>query len=220
MTRPRLHTYFRSSAAYRVRIALNLKGIAYDPVTWNLAKGEHLDSRYREIAGFGLMPVLEIDGLRLQQSMAIIEYLDERDDGALPLLPKEPSQRARARALAQLIACEIHPLNNLRVLKRLRASPGFDELAVTRWYRHWCDEGLGALEAELARADHGPYAIGERPSIVECCLIPQVYNARRFEVDMSRYPCIEALDQRCARLPAFDAAQPSKQPDAPAPATI
>jgi maleylacetoacetate isomerase len=217
MTLPRLHTYFRSSAAYRVRIALNLKGIAYEPVTWNLAKGEHLDGRYREIAGFGLMPVLEIDGLRLQQSMAIIEYLDERD-AAVPLLPKALAPRARARALAQLIACEIHPLNNLRVLKLLRASPGFDEPAVTRWYRHWCDEGLGAVEAELTRTVDGPYAIGEGPSIVECCLIPQVYNARRFEVDMSRYPRIEALDKRCARLPAFDAAQPAKQPDAPAPA--
>jgi maleylacetoacetate isomerase len=217
MALPRLHTYFRSSAAYRVRIALNLKGIAYEPVAWNLAKGEHLDGRYREIAGFGLMPVLEIDGLRLQQSMAIIEYLDERNDGAALLLPKALAQRARARALAQLIACEIHPLNNLRVLKLLRGSPGFDEAAVSRWYRHWCDEGLSAVEAELARTVDGPYAIGELPSIVECCLIPQVYNARRFEVDMSRYPRIEALDKLCARLPAFDAARPSKQPDAPAP---
>jgi maleylacetoacetate isomerase len=212
--RPRLHTYWRSSSAYRVRIALGLKGIAYDSVCWHLANGEHLEERYRAIAGFGLIPMLEIDGLWLQQSMAIIEYLDERTPTP-GLLPTDRGQRARARALAQLIACEIHPINNLRVLKQLRQRFSADEDAVGAWYRHWCEEGFRSLEAELVSGDDSPYALGPQPSIVDCFLVPQVYNARRFNVDMTRYPRIVEVVSACADLPAFEAARPECQPDAP-----
>ncbi|RIX85312.1 maleylacetoacetate isomerase [Acidovorax cavernicola] len=212
----RLHTYWRSSAAYRVRIALALKGIAYESVCWHMANGEHLQPSYREIAPFGLVPVLEIDGLRLQQSLAILEYLEERQP-APSLLPADRAQRAHARALAQLVACEIHPLNNLRVLKRLRGALQADEAQVHDWYRHWCDEGFRAFEAALPPEGDGPFALGAQPSIVECCLIPQIYNARRFDVQMDRYPRIARIAQACAALPAFEAARPERQPDAPAP---
>jgi maleylacetoacetate isomerase len=213
---PRLHTYWRSSAAYRVRIALGLKGIAYDSVCWHLANGEHLGERYRAVAGFGLVPMLEIDGLRLQQSMAIIEYLEERTPNPR-LLPEDRGQRARARALAQLIACEIHPINNLRVLKQLRQGFSAAEDAVGSWYRHWCDEGFRSFEAELASRDDGPFALGDQPSIVDCFLVPQVYNARRFNVDMTCYPRIVAAAAACEELPAFAAARPEAQPDAQKP---
>jgi maleylacetoacetate isomerase len=212
---PRLHTYFRSSAAFRVRIALNLKRVAYEPVIWHLARGEHLAPAYRDVASFGLVPTLEIDGLRLQQSMAIIEYLDERDPEP-PLLPTDRAQRAWARSLAQLVACEVHPLNNLRVLQHLRGPLGVAEQAVNAWYRHWCDEGFTSLEAELQRTPGGPFALGERPSIVDCFLVPQVFNARRFDVDMRRYPRLDAIVRACMQTEAFDAAQPLRQPDAPA----
>ncbi len=213
--RPRLHTYWRSSAAYRVRIALGLKGIAYDSVCWHLADGQHLEEQYRAMAGFGLVPMLEIDGLRLQQSMPIIEYLDEHPPGP-GLLPTDRGQRARARALAQLIACDIHPINNLRVLKQLRQRFSADENAIGDWYRHWCEEGLRSLEAELVSGgDDGPYALGAQPSIVDCFLVPQVYNARRFKVDMTRYPRIAEAVSACADIPAFEAARPECQPDAP-----
>jgi len=212
--RPRLHTYWRSSAAYRVRIALGLKGIAYDSVCWNLLDGEHLGERYRALAGFGLVPMLEIDGLRLQESMAIIEYLDEYAS-APRLLPADRGERARARALAQLIACDIHPINNLRVLKELRQRFAADDGAVSAWYRHWCEEGFRSLEEELAARDDAPYALGSVPSMVDCCLVPQVYNAVCFNIDMGRYPRIAAVASACAELPAFEAARPERQPDAP-----
>ena len=211
----RLHTYWRSSAAYRVRIALGLKGIAYESVCWQMANGEHLQQSYRDIASFGLVPVLEIDGLRLQQSMAIVEYLEERQS-APPLLPADRAQRARARALAQLIACEIHPLNNLRTLKRLRGSLQASEEQVGEWYRHWCEEGFAAFEAALDTADQGPFALGAQPGMAECYLMPQIYNARRFGVEIERYPRIGAIAAACAQLPAFEAARPENQPDAPA----
>jgi len=210
----RLHSYWRSSAAYRVRIALGLKGIAFESVCWHMANGEHLQQRYRDLASFGLVPMLEIDGLRLQQSLAIIEYLEERNP-APPLLPGDRAQRARARALAQLVACEIHPLNNLRVLKRLRGSLRADDAQVADWYRHWCNEGFQALESALAPFEAGPFALGAQPSIVECCLIPQIYNARRYEVPMAAYPRILAIAAACESLAAFDAARPERQPDAP-----
>jgi len=208
-----LHGYWRSSAAYRVRIALALKGITYRQVCLNMLQGEHLHADYRKIAPFGLIPMLEIDGLRLQQSLAIIEYLEERYPRA-PLLPSEPAARARVRALAQLLACEIHPLNNLRVLKRLRARHGADDALVGQWYRHWCEEGLGALEAALA-SSQGTYAMGDAPSLFECCLVPQLYNARRYHVDLEPFPRLRELDAACARLPAFVEAAPQRQPDAP-----
>ncbi|WP_258128489.1 maleylacetoacetate isomerase [Achromobacter anxifer] len=209
-----LHSYWRSSAAYRVRIALALKGLPYRQVNWHMVKGEHQQPAYRSLAPFGLVPMLEIDGLRLQQSLAIIEYLEERHPGA-PLLPADPGLRAQARALAQLIACEVHPLNNLRALKRLRAQFGADDGQVQDWYRHWCAEGFNAFEAALPEAQPGGYALGDAPSLVECYLIPQVYNALRYGADLAPFGRVRAIVQACSALPAFDAARPENQPDAP-----
>ncbi|CAB3669652.1 Maleylpyruvate isomerase [Achromobacter deleyi] len=213
---PTLHSYWRSSAAYRVRLALAIKRLPYRQVAWHMAKGEHQQPAYRQIAPFGLVPMLEIDGLRLQQSLAIIEYLDARHPEPA-LLPDDPAQRAQARALAQLVACEMHPLNNLRTLNRLRGQFGADDAQVQDWYRHWCEEGFRAFEAALG-ASHGDYALGAAPSLVECCLVPQVYNARRYEVDLTPFARVRAIVQACESLPAFDAARPENQPDAPRPA--
>lgn len=210
----RLHTYFRSSAAFRVRIALELKGLAWEPVPWQLVAGEHGSGAYREIASFGLVPLLEIDGLRLQQSMPIIEYLDARFP-AVPLLPSGEADKARARALAQLVACEIHPLNNLRVLQYLRGTLGLPEAEVGSWYRHWCAEGLARVEAELGRVPViGDYALGSAPSIVDCFLVPQLFNARRFELDLGPYARVRQIEEACMELPAFQRAQPASQADA------
>jgi len=213
----KLHSYFRSSGAFRVRIALNLKGLGYDIVPWQMLKAEHQSEAYRGLAPFGLVPALEAEGQVLQQSLAIIEYLEARHPEP-PLLPADELARAHARALAQLIACEIHPLNNLRVLKYLRGPLAASEAQVQAWYRHWCVEGLGLVEAELQRLalqyPGGPYAFGEQPGLAECLLVPQVFNARRYEVDMVAFPRIEALVARCMQLPAFERAQPSQQPDA------
>lgn len=210
----RLHTYFRSSAAFRVRIALELKGLAWEPVPWQLAAGAHCGEAYREIASFGLVPLLEVDGLRLQQSMPIIEYLDARFP-AVPLLPADEPEKARARALAQLVACEIHPLNNLRVLQYLRGTLGLPEAEVGAWYRHWCAEGLARMETELNRVPaSGDYALGASPSIVDCFLIPQLFNARRFELDLQPYARVRHIEQACMALPAFQRAQPASQVDA------
>lgn len=215
---PTLHSYWRSSAAYRVRIALALKGLPYQSVTWQMAQGEHLLPAYRQIAPFGLVPVLDIDGQRLQQSLAIIEYLDERYP-APALLPADLATRAQVRALAQLIACEVHPLNNLRVLKRLRAQFGANDEQIEAWYRHWCVETFTAFEAALGEAHGGPFALGTGPTAVECCLVPQVYNARRYGVDITPFARIDAIVQACHALPAFRAASPENQPDAPPSAT-
>ncbi|KGD86842.1 maleylacetoacetate isomerase [Achromobacter sp. RTa] len=209
-----LHSYWRSSAAYRVRIALALKRLPYRQVAWHMVKGEHQQPAYRAIAPFGLVPMLETDGLRLQQSMAIIEYLEERHPGT-PLLPADPAGRAQARALAQLIACEVHPLNNLRALKRLRAQFGADDAQVQDWYRHWCTEGFRAFEAALPPAPASGYALGAAPTLVECYLMPQVYNALRYGVDLASFERVRAIADACARLPAFDEARPENQPDAP-----
>jgi maleylacetoacetate isomerase len=209
----RLHTYFRSSASFRVRIALNLKGLAYEPVIQNLPKGEHLGEPYRALAGFGLVPLLEIDGLRLQQSMAIIEYLEARQPNPA-LLPADEAGKARARALSLAVACEIHPLNNLRVLKHLKNAMGQTQAQIDAWYRHWCDTGLAPLEADLAAQADGAFAMGAAPSMVDCFLVPQLFNARRYEVDLSRYPRLLAIEAACLRLNAFQHAQPSAQPDA------
>lgn len=213
---PTLHSYWRSSAAYRVRLALAIKRLPYRQVAWHMAKGEHQQPAYRQIAPFGLVPMLEIDGLRLQQSLAIIEYLDARHPEPA-LLPTDPAQRAQTRALAQLVACEMHPLNNLRTLNRLRSQFGADDAQVQDWYRHWCEEGFRAFEAALG-ASHGDYALGAAPSLVECCLVPQVYNARRYEVDLTPFARVRAIVQACESLPAFDTARPENQPDAPRPA--
>jgi maleylacetoacetate isomerase/maleylpyruvate isomerase len=211
----KLYTYFRSSAAFRVRIALNLKGLAYEPRFVHLRKGEHREPGYAAVNRQALLPTLELDdGRRLVQSMAIIEFLDETHPRP-PLLPEDPMGRARVRSLSQLVACEIHPLNNLRTLQYLRKQLGQNEDQVGVWYRHWIAEGLAKLEAELAGArETGRYCHGDSPTMADCCLVPQVFNAKRYEFDAKRYPTTMRVFEECMKLEAFDRAQPSKQPDA------
>lgn len=207
-----LHTYFRSSAAFRVRCALNHKGIAYAPeVVW-LPSDAHRSDAYLALNPQGLVPTL-IDGpLVLTQSLAIIEYLDETRDGP-KLLPADPAGRARVRALAQLVACEIHPLNNPRVLKYLKNTLGHGQPAVDAWYRHWIAEGFAALESALGDARTGLYSHGDSVTVADCCLVPQVFNAKRFDCPLDAYPRTMRVFDALMLLPAFDAAQPSKQPD-------
>ncbi|MGI4844379.1 MAG: maleylacetoacetate isomerase [Janthinobacterium lividum] len=212
----KLYTYFRSSAAYRVRIALNLKGLDYQAVPVHLLRegGQHLMDDYLTINPSGLVPALQDDRMTLTQSMAIIEYLDEVYP-LVPLLPKDAVGRARVRELAQIIACDIHPVNNLRVLKYLVKHLGHSEEAKTDWYRHWVIEGLRSLEAHLARnLGTGRFCHGDTPTIADCFLVPQVFNARRFDIDVDAYPTIARIDALCVDLPAFKAAHPSQQPDA------
>ena len=211
----KLYTYFRSSAAFRVRIALHLKGLAYEPRFVHLRRGEQNEASYGAVNPQGLVPTLELDdGKRLSQSLAIIEYLDEAHPRP-PLLPAEPHARARVRSLSQLIACEIHTLNNLRALQYLKNALRQDEDAVGTWYRHWIADGFAKLEADLAaRAPSGRFCHGDGPTIADCCLVPQVFNARRYEFDGARYPTIMRVFEECMKLDAFDRAQPSKQPDA------
>ena len=213
----RLYTYFRSSAAFRVRIALNLKGLAYEPRFVHLRKGEQSASEYGQVNPQGLVPTLELDdGARLAQSLAIIEYLDETHPRP-PLVPKQPLARARVRSLSLLIACEIHPLNNLRTLQYLRQQIGQSEEQVGVWYRHWIAEGFARLEAELARSrGTGRFCHGDAPTMADCCLVPQVFNARRYEFDAARYPTTMRVFEACMTLEAFERAQPSHQPDAEA----
>jgi maleylpyruvate isomerase len=207
-----LYTYFRSSAAFRVRIALNLKGLDWTPeVVW-LPAGEQARDAYRNVNPQGLVPTVVDGDLRLTQSMAIIEYLDETHPEP-PLLANGPAARARIRALAQIIACDTHPLNNLRVLKYLKKI-GQDQPAIDDWYRHWCQEGLGAYERELDLGPPGRFSHGDRPTLADICLVPQIFNARRLDVDLKPYPRTVAVFDACMALPAFDAAQPTKQPDA------
>lgn len=213
-TRYTLHGYYRSSAAFRVRIALNLKGLAYRSVAHHLRKGEHLSEGYLALNPQGLVPSLAADGLLLTQSLAIIEYLDETHP-APPILPAEPAGRARARAIAQLIACDIHPINNLRVLRYLRGELAQPEVEVNRWYAHWITEGFAALEHQLAqRREDSAFCCGDAPSIADICLVPQVINARNFAVDLAAYPTLVRITETALALPAFAAAHPSNQPDA------
>jgi maleylacetoacetate isomerase len=208
-----LYTYFRSSAAFRVRCALNLKGLAYVPeVVWLLTDEQSSDA-YRAVNPQMLVPTLVDDGHALNQSLAIIEYLDETKPGP-KLLPADPLGRARVRSLSQLIACEIHPINNLRVLKYLKRTLGHDQPTVDAWYRHWVAEGLAAFERELARGGAGRYCHGDAPTMADCCLVPQVFNAKRFDCPLDAYPATMRVFDALMALPAFDAAQPSKQPDA------
>jgi maleylacetoacetate isomerase len=210
----KLHTYFRSSAAFRVRIALNLKGLEYEPAFVHLPKGEHRAAGYTAVNAQGLLPTLEEGGMRLNQSLAIMEYLEETHPQPA-LLPKDAAGRARVRSLSLLVACEIHPVNNLRVLQHLRKQLGQTEDQVAAWYRHWIADGLAKLEAELAGDAHtGKYSHGDSPTMADCCLVPQVFNAKRYESDLKPYPTLMRVFEGCMKLQAFDRAQPSKQPDA------
>jgi maleylacetoacetate isomerase len=208
----KLYTYFRSSAAFRVRIALNLKGLPYEPQFVHLPKGEHRAPAYASLNPQALVPTLEDEGKRLTQSLAIMEYLEELHPSP-PLLPHDAVGRARVRSLAQLVACEIHPLNNLRVLQHLRKALGQTEEQVNAWYLHWIADGLAKLEAEL-QGDGRRFCHGDAPSIADCCLVPQVFNAQRFKADLTPYPSVMRIFDACMKLDAFDRAQPSRQPDA------
>jgi len=211
-----LYSYFRSSASYRVRIALQLKAVAFNTIPVHLLNdgGQQHSVRYLEINPEGLVPALEEEGHVLTQSLAIIEYLDE-EYGGPSLLPKDALGRARARSLALQIACEIHPVNNLRILDYLRQSLKLDKLEVQHWYRRWISEGFRTLEIRLQSPETGSCCHGDVPGMADCCLIPQVYNARRFEVDLSPFPNIVRVADHCESLPAFQAAHPDRQPDAP-----
>jgi maleylacetoacetate isomerase/maleylpyruvate isomerase len=208
----KLYNYFRSSASYRVRIALELKKLPYEYLSVHLARGEHKLPPYADISADGLVPVLEVDGLRLSQSMAIIEYLDDTHPEPA-LLPSDAVGRAQVRALAQSIACEIHPLNNLRVLKYLTRELKLDEDSKNRWYRHWVREGLEAFERQLALGKGGRYCFGDTPTLADCCLVPQIFNGQRFNCDFSGLPRTMAAYEACMALDAFARAQPSACPD-------
>src|SRR3989338_551119 len=207
-----LHTYSRSSASFRVRIALELKGLSYEYVAVHIAKGDHKKPPYAALSADTLVPMLEVDGEKLSQSMAIIEYLDETHP-AVPLLPADALGRAKVRALAQSIACEIHPINNLRVLKYLVRELKVDEEAKNAWYRHWCREGLEAFERQLAQLPASTYCYGETPTLADCCLVPQIFNAKRFNVTLKGLGRTRAAFDACMALPAFQKAQPSACPD-------
>ena len=212
----KLHGYWRSTAAWRVRIALNLKGLAWDSVPVHLVRdgGEQHAASYRALNPQGLVPALEIDGLVLTQSLAIIEYLEEVQPRP-PLLPADPAGRARVRSLAQLVASDIHPLNNLRVLQFLEHRFGLDEAGRAAWYRHWVVEGLGALEARLQREPGtGRFCHGDVPGLADCCLVPQLYNARRYSVALETFPTLLRIEAACMALAAFQAADAAAQSDA------
>ena len=212
----KLHTYFRSSAAFRVRIALNLKGLEYESIPVHLLRngGEQLQDAYRALNPSALVPTLEDGDTLLTQSLAIIEYLEEKYPPN-PLLPADTAARARVRSLALDIACEIHPLNNLRVLKYLKNDLGLPEETRAEWYRHWVALGLQAFETRLARDPAtGRFCHGDTPTLADICLVPQIFNAQRFNVDLAPYPTTMAVHARCMQLPAFADAQPQRQPDA------
>ena len=208
MTRPLLHDYYRSSAAYRVRIALNLKGIDYDRHSVNLAEGAQKRAEYRALNPQGFVPMLEIDGLKLTQSLAIAVYLDQKFPEPR-LMPADPADGAHVRALAMTVACDIHPLNNLRVLKYLGGTFGVTQEQSDAWYAHWVIEGLAALEA-LAAPRAGAFLFGDEPSLADVCLVPQLYNARRFAVPIAPYPTLRRADESASAHPAFAAAHPDK----------
>jgi maleylacetoacetate isomerase/maleylpyruvate isomerase len=207
-----LHSYWRATAPYRVRIGLNLKGLAFDYAPVNLAAGEQRSEAYRRLNPQGLTPALETDdGQVLTQSLAILEWLEEVHP-VPPLLPAAAADRAVVRAMAGLIGCDIHPLNNLRVQQQL-SRMGLDEAARLAWTQRWIQDGFAALEPMIARHTAG-FAFGAEPGLADCLLVPQVYSAERYEVDLGPYPAIRAVAQRCAAHPAFQAARPDRQPDA------
>ena len=208
-----LYTYFRSSAAFRVRIALNLKGLEWQPEVIWLPSGEQSGTAYLQANPQGLVPTLVEDGHHLAQSIAIIEYLDETHPQP-PLLPGSPRDRARLRSLAGLLACDIPPINHLRIRKYLKREMGQSQAAIDTWYRHWCNQGLAAYERQLDDGGAGRFSHGDHPSLADICLVPQVFNARRYEVDMAAYPRVSAIVDNCMVLPAFQDAEPSRQPEA------
>ncbi|QFU16180.1 maleylacetoacetate isomerase [Microvirga thermotolerans] len=206
----KLYTYFRSSAAFRVRIALNLKGVRYEAVPVNLLKGEQKAEGYRLVNPQGRVPSLDLGTTVLTQSPALLEYLDEVYPEP-PLLPVGAVQRAKVRAVASIVACDIHPLNNSGTLAYLKNRLGHDQAAMDAWYAHWVREGFDAIEKMI---EPGPYAFGNRVTLADLYLVPQVFNARRFNVPLDDYPKIRAVDAACADLPAFRDAAPANQPDA------
>jgi maleylacetoacetate isomerase len=209
----KLYSFFRSSAAYRTRIALNLKGLTYETVSVHLTKdgGRNYRAEYRAVNPQMRVPALVTDGGEiLIQSLAIIEYLDETHPDP-PLLPKEPIARAKVRALAELIACDIHPLNNTSPLRYLKHQMHQEQSAIDAWYHHWILTGFEALEALI---EPSPYTCGGSVTLADVCLVPQVANARRFKVPLERFPKIVAADAACLKLSAFDRARPENQPDA------
>ena len=209
----KLHNYFRSSASFRVRIALNLKGLPYDYKAVQIARGDHQGGAFAAMSADRLVPLLEDDGERFSQSLAIIEYLDETQPDP-PLLPHDPVGRAHVRAMAQSIACEIHPLNNLRVLKYLVRELKLDDVAKNTWYQHWVYEGLLGFERSLEQRPVSRYCYGDSPTLADCCLVPQVFNAQRFDCDLSTFPRTMAVFEACMQLDAFLRAQPSSCLDA------
>ncbi|MFN4102871.1 MAG: maleylacetoacetate isomerase [Tepidimonas sp.] len=222
----KLYNYFRSGTSFRVRIALHLKGLDYEYIPVHLAKGEQHGAAYRALSPDSLVPVLDVEGepdhAHLGQSMAIIEYLDETHPEP-PLLPRDPLGRARVRALAQTVACEIHPINNLRILKYLAGPLGLSEQQRTDWYNHWVMEGLRTYERRLqdlaqerARLGLPPsvYSYGDTPTLADCCLVPQIVNGRRFGLEYEGIPLTLAVFERCMQLDAIQRAHPSRCPDA------
>ena len=210
----KLYDYCRSSAAYRLRIALNLKGINYEHYSVNLLEGKQSSDEYKQINPQGLVPSLEDNGHTLNQSLAILEYLEEAYPDTVSLLPESLSERARVRSLALSIACDVHPLNNLRVLKYLVGQLDATEEQKLEWYAHWITEGFTALETELARSEFtGKFCHGDTPTFADLCLVPQVFNAKRFNVPMDAYPNINRIMENCEALEAFTKAHPANQPD-------
>jgi maleylacetoacetate isomerase len=211
----RLYQYFRSSASYRVRIALELKGLSYEQIPVHLLKGEQFADDYARANPARLVPMIEDDGYFLAQSLAIIEYLEERWPQP-PLLPQTvPADRAWVRQLALSVACDIHPLNNLRVLKYLTDTLGLSEDQKNLWARNWIGLGFAALEAQISASPHrGRFSFGDAPGLVECFLVPQMFNASRFNLDFGPYPVLREIEQSCSELEAFRRAHPSAQPDA------
>jgi len=210
----KLYTYFRSSAAFRVRIALNLKGVAYESIPKMLQKNEHRAPDYLALNPQGLVPALDVNGTVLGESLAIIEYLDETYPQP-PLLPQDPLGRAQVRSMAMAIACDLHPLNNLRILNYLKQVLQQDQDAIDAWYRHWVEQGFGALEIQARqRSTDGRYLYGDALSMADTCLVPQLFNAHRFKIDLSPYPTLVAIGAHLESLPAFAAARPEVQPDA------
>jgi len=204
-----LYDYYRSSASYRVRIALNIKGVEYERRPVNLLESQQQSDEYRALNPQGFVPMLEMDGVRLTQSMAIMGYLDQKVP-TNPLLPAAAEARAHVLSLALTVACDIHPLNNLRILKYLKDTLGVDQDARDEWYKHWVAEGLSALEA-MAAPRSGKFLFGDTPTLADVCLVPQLFNARRFNVPLDGYPTLVRADENANRLEAFAAAHPDRQ---------